>query len=70
MSTHYVATLRITRVEKTPEVVGDYKRPDKSGTRKVITIANMAISGVDLEDLRRMTTAHLAIVQDGGEIDL
>lgn len=59
---HFVARIVVEKV--------DYGGRLPSGsTRNKAMIANIAVSGPDLESLKSKAAAHLDLVEDGGDIN-
>lgn len=60
--THYVARIVVESVSV------DHGTGRGDDRRYKGTVANIVVSGVDLESLKAKASAHLALVEDGGDI--
>ena len=57
---HFVAKITVLQVSRTQ---GTHPKRDKA------TITNLAISSTDLDKLKEKISAHIALIEAGGDID-
>ena len=63
MNVHYVAQIKVERIEKTGGTTDRYNTTTPA-ERAVSTLATVVIKGSDLDSLVQKAGAHLALVED------
>lgn len=65
---HYVVTINVKSVKPASET-REYSKVIEV-PRHVSSVANISISGKTIEEVQKKATAHLALIEDGGEINV
>ena len=71
MSTHYVARVVVEKIERPePTAARGYERNQVDPPKRTkTTVASVTVSAQQLGTLKDSIGAHIALVQDGGEIE-
>lgn len=60
MSEHFVVTIDVKKVST---------HPDTGDKRKISTISRITISGSSLDNAIAKSQSHMALIEDGGDVD-
>lgn len=64
---HFVVSIQVKKINRT---VATDRFETVAGPRSKSSIASITVSAPDLETLRQKIQAHVALIDDGGEIEV